>query len=51
MAKLGRGRPAGLGFAPFWPKFAGVDPNFKQSSKLVEFVNVSKNYSNIVPKV
>ena len=50
MAKCGRGRPAGLGFTPFWPNFSHADPGFKQSSKLVELVNVSKNYSNMVPK-
>ena len=50
MAKCGRGRPDGLGITPIWLNFANVDPGFKQSPKLVELVNVSKNHSNMVPK-
>ena len=45
-----RGRPAGLGFTPFWLNFAHVDLGFKQSPELVKLVNVSENYSNMVPK-
>ena len=49
MAKCGKGRLAGLGINPIWLNFAHVDLGFKQSPKLVELVNVSKNHSNIVP--
>ena len=48
-ARCDRVRPAGLGFAPFWPKFAPVAPDFKLASKLLELVNVSRNHSNIAP--
>jgi hypothetical protein len=34
------GRPAGLGFLPFWPNFVHVVPAFKYSPKLVELVNI-----------
>ena len=37
----GIGRPAGLGFLPFWPNFVHVVPAFKYSPKLVELVNIS----------
>ena len=50
MEKCGRGRPAGLGITPIWLNSAHVNPGLKQSPKLVEFVNVSENYSNMVPK-
>ena len=50
MAKCGRGRPVGLGITPIWLNFAHVDLGFKQSPKLVELVNVSKNHSNMVPE-
>ena len=46
----GAGRPAGLGFTPFQPIFVHVAPGFKYSPKLMELVNVSKNYNNIVLK-
>ena len=46
----GVGRSAGLGITPIWLNFAHVDPRFKQSPKLVELVNISENYSNMVTK-
>ena len=45
------GRPAGLGILPFWLIFVYVVPEFNYSSKLVELVNVNKNYSIMVLKV
>ena len=51
MTKSHRGRPAGLGFTPFWLIFVQVVPGFKYSPKLMELVNVSENYNNIVLKV
>ena len=44
------GRPAGLGFSPFWLNFIYVAPEFKYSPKLMELVNVSENHNKIVPK-
>ena len=38
----GIGRPAGLGFLPFWPNFAHVVPALKYSTKLVELVNINQ---------
>ena len=54
MAGIGRPawpRPAGLEITPIWLNFAHVDPSSKQSPKLVEHVNISENYINMVPKV
>ena len=49
--KLHRGRPASLGFLPFWLNFVYVVPEITYSPKLVELVNVSENHGIIVLKV
>ena len=50
MMRFHRGRPAGLGFFPFQLIFVDVNPEFKYSPKLMELLNVSENYDNIVLK-
>ena len=45
------GRPAGLVFSPFLLIFGCFVPELKYSPKLMELVNVSKNYSITILKV
>ena len=43
MMKLHRGRPAGLGFLPFWLNFVCFVPEITSAPKLVELIIVSEN--------
>ena len=49
--RLHRGRPAGLGFLPFWLKFVHYVPEITGAPKLVELINVSGNHGIMVLKV
>ena len=49
--KLLRGRPASLGFLPFWLDFVCCVPEITSAPKLVELINVSENYGIVVLKI
>ena len=49
--RLHRGRPAGLGFLPFWLNFVCFVPEIIYAPKLMEFINVSENHDIMVLRV
>ena len=48
---LCKGRPAGLGFLPFWLNFVCFVPEIIYVPKLMEFINVSENHDIMVLRV
>ena len=49
--RLHRGKPAGLGFLPFWLNFVCFVPEIINAPKLMELINVSENHGIMVLKV
>ena len=49
--RLHRGRPAGLGFLPFWLNFVYMVPEIIYAPKLMELINVSENHGIMVLRI